>query len=158
MHYNYKLDKQAITNIIKWCIKPIKKQKQIKLIVYDTKCKTSNLIGKNNINSTKIHLNQTNVVYKFICPFWECLLTNKNNSYIGYTTTTLYHHLTYHLSENSAIKQHLMIRYNNSTNQLTSSNVRKILTDNIIIIYKNNNKKRFQIIEAKCLKLKPKHK
>ena len=28
MHYNYKLDKQAITNIIKRYIKPIKKQKQ----------------------------------------------------------------------------------------------------------------------------------
>ena len=30
----YKLDKQAITNIIKRHIKPIEKQKQIKLIIY----------------------------------------------------------------------------------------------------------------------------
>ena len=29
----------------------------------------------------------------------------KNNSYVGYTTTMLSHCLTYHLSENSAIKQ-----------------------------------------------------
>ena len=74
---------------------------------------------------------------------------NKNNSYIGYTTTTLSHHLTYHFSENSAIKQHLILKHNNSTNQLKSSNVRKILT---IIIYKNNNKKQLQILEAICIK------
>ena len=44
MHNNYKLDEQAITNIIKKHIKPIKKQKQIKLIIYYTKLNTSNLI------------------------------------------------------------------------------------------------------------------
>ena len=59
------------------------------IIIYYTKFKTSNLIVKNNTNSVKIYLNQTNIVYKFICPFWEFLLKNKNNSYIGYTTTTL---------------------------------------------------------------------
>ena len=52
MHYNYKLDGQARTNIIKRHIKPIKKQKQIKLIIYYTKSKTSNFIVKNNTNST----------------------------------------------------------------------------------------------------------
>ena len=33
-----------------------------------------------------------------------------------------------------------MIKYNNSINKLTSSVVRKILTDDTIIIYKNNAK------------------
>ena len=75
IHYNYKLDEQAITNMIKRHIKPIKKQKQIKLFIYYTKFKTSNLIVKNNTNSAKIHLNQTNVVYKFICPFRECVVS-----------------------------------------------------------------------------------
>ena len=79
------------------------------------------------------------VVYKLICPFREYLLKNKNNSYIGYTTTTLSCRLTYHLSENSAIKQHLIMKHN--TKQLTSFDVRKILIDNTIITYKNNNKK-----------------
>ena len=65
MHFNYKLDEQAITNIIKRRIKPIEKQRQIKLIYY-SKFKTSNLIIKNNTNPAKIHLNQTNVVYKFV--------------------------------------------------------------------------------------------
>ena len=81
MHSNYKLDEQAITNILKRHIKPI--EKQIKLIIYYIKFKTSNLIVKNNTNFAKIHLYQTNVVYKFICPFCECLPKNKNNSYIG---------------------------------------------------------------------------
>ena len=62
MYYQYKLDEQAITNIIKRHIKPIKKQEQIKLIIYYTKFKTLNLIVKNNTNSAKIYLNQTNVV------------------------------------------------------------------------------------------------
>ena len=44
MHYNYK-------NITKRHIKPIKNQKQIKLIIYYTKFKTSNLIAKNYTNS-----------------------------------------------------------------------------------------------------------
>ena len=85
MHYSYKLDEEAIINIIKRQIKHIEKQKQIKLIIYYSKFKTPNLIFKNNINSAKMHLNQTNVVYKFICPFREFLPKNKNDSYIGYT-------------------------------------------------------------------------
>ena len=39
MHSNYKLDKQAIINMIKRHIKPIEKQKQIKLIIYHAKFK-----------------------------------------------------------------------------------------------------------------------
>ena len=88
MHYNKKLDEQAITNIIKRHRKPMEKQKQIKLIIYHTKFKTSNLIVKNNINSVKIRLKQTNVVYEFIRPFRECLSIIKNNSYIGVTWST----------------------------------------------------------------------
>ena len=149
MHYNYSLDEQAITNTIKRHIKPIDKQKQIKLIISYTKFKTSNLIVKNNTNSAGIHLNQTKVVYKFLCPSRECLPKNKNNSYISYTTTTLCHCLTYRLS---AIKQHLIMKPHDSTSQLISSDVRMILIDNTIIIHKNNNKKRLQILEAICIK------
>ena len=105
MHYNDKLDKQVITNIIKRHIKPIEKQKQIKLIINYTKFKTSKFI-KNNINFAKILLNHTNVANTFISPFRECLPKNKNNSYIDYRTTTLSRPLTHHFSENSTIKQH----------------------------------------------------
>ena len=45
------------------------------------------------------------------------------------------------------------MKHNNSSNQLTFSDVRKILTDNTIIC-KNNNKKRLQILEAISIKIK----
>ena len=70
------------------------------------------------------------------------------------TATTLSRRLTYPLSENSAIKQHLNIKQKNNTKQIASSDVRKILTDKTIIKYKNNNKKRLQILEAICIKFK----
>ena len=81
-----------------------------------------------------MYLNQTNVVY--ICMWFREYPPAKKqkNSYIGYTTTTLSRRLTYQLSENSAIK-YFIRKHNNSTNQLTSSKVRKILPDNTIIIY-----------------------
>ena len=40
------------------------------------------------------------------------------------------------------VEKDLITKHNNNTNQLTSSDVRTIVTDNTIIIYKNNNKKR----------------
>ena len=46
MHNNYKSDEQTITNIIKRNIKTIEQHKHIKLIIYYTKFKTSNLIVK----------------------------------------------------------------------------------------------------------------
>ena len=51
MPENYKLDEQVITNIIYRHIKPIEHQKQIKLIIYYNKFKTSNIIVKNITNS-----------------------------------------------------------------------------------------------------------
>ena len=101
--------------------------------------KTSNLTVKIIINSAKMLLNPTNVVIKFTNSFWECLPKNKKNIYIGYTTPTLSCRLTYHLSMNSIIK-HSVLKLYNSTSQLTSSDVKKILTDNSKIISKNNNK------------------
>ena len=47
MHYNYKLDEQAKTSIIKRHIKPIEK-KNNKTYRFYIKFKTSNLIIKNN--------------------------------------------------------------------------------------------------------------
>ena len=65
-----------------------------------------------------------------------CLLKNQNNSYIGYTTTRLSCRLTYHFYGNSVITQYSIIKHNNSTNQLTFSDIRKILADNTMFIYK----------------------
>ena len=48
--------------------------------------------------------------------------------------------LIYHLSDTSAMIQNIIKEHNNSNNQLTSADVRKILKNNVTIIYKNNNK------------------
>ena len=103
MHKNYKLDEQVITNIIHGHIKPTEQPKQIKLVIYYTKFKTSHLIVKNNSNSPETFLNLTNEVYKFTHPFRECLSENniKVNTYVDHTTTTLSCCL---LSDVSAIK------------------------------------------------------
>ena len=126
-----------ITNIIHWHIKHIEQQNQIKLIIYYTRFKTSNLIVKNNTNLPKTFLNKTNVVYKFTYPFQVCLSENKIfDTYIGHTMTTLSCCLTYHLSDVSAKKQHLMTKHNKDTDQLKSSDIRKILINNTKIIFK----------------------
>ena len=83
--------------------------------------------------------------------------------YLSLLSSTLYiyiyiytssRHLTYQLSENRALKKHLIIKHNIITNQLTSSDVRKIFSDNRMIIYKNSNKKRLHIPQSICIKKK----
>ena len=66
---------------------------------------------------------------------------------MGHTTTMLSRRLTYHLSDISAIKQHIMTKYNKDTDLLKSPDIRKILINNTKIIYKNN-KKHLQILKA----------
>ena len=73
----YKLDEQEITNTIRRYVKLTEQPKQIKLFIYYTNFKMSKLIGENNTNSWKTLEHQTNVVYKFTCPFRECLLENE---------------------------------------------------------------------------------
>ena len=53
MHKNYLVDEQIITNVIHRHTKPTEPQKQIKLIIYNTKFKTYNLIVKNYTNPPK---------------------------------------------------------------------------------------------------------
>ena len=67
MHKNYKLDEQAITNIIPRHIKPrhikpAEHLKQIKLILYYCTFKTSKLIINYYTNSPKSSLNQNIVI------------------------------------------------------------------------------------------------
>ena len=86
----------------------------------------------NNTSSAKILISQTNVVYEFICRYRECLKKKKQKKTKKKTILTLAiqpqsHRLTNHLSENSSLKQHLIIKHKNSTNQHTSSDIRKII-------------------------------
>ena len=95
-------------------------------------------------------------MYKFTYPFQECLSENSitANTYNGHAITALSYHLIYHLSDISTIKQHLMTKYKKDTDKLKSPNIRKVLSNNTKIIYKNNNKNHLQILEAITLKIK----
>ena len=156
MHKNYKVDEQVITNDIHRHIKLTEYQKQIKLVIFYTKFKAYNFVVKNNKNSDKPHLTQSNVVYRFICPFREYLSENNiiPNTYIGYTTTTLSRRLTYSLFEVSAIKQQIRTKHDKETDKLKSPDIKKILINNTKIIYKNNNINCLQILEAITIKKK----
>ena len=105
MNKNHQWDEQAIINIIH---KDTEHTKQIDLISYSI-YETSYLIVKNHSKSLKSTRNQTNVVYKFIYPFWSVSRPTpkkkkKNTTtYIGHTTTILSRRLTSHLSDTEAI-------------------------------------------------------
>ena len=59
--------------------------------------------------------------------------------FLGHTAIILSCRLNYHLSDISAIKQHLMTKYDKDTDKLKSLDIRKILINNTKIMYKNNN-------------------
>ena len=48
MHYNYKLDENILKTLIQGNILPTDPNKKIKLIIYNNKSKTSNLLIKYN--------------------------------------------------------------------------------------------------------------
>ena len=56
-----------------------------------------------------MYTNQTNIAYEFTCRLGECVSHHKEllNLYIGQTTTSPYSCLTRHLSDQSAIRNHL---------------------------------------------------
>ena len=87
-------------------ILPTDPNKKIKLIIYYNKFKTSNLVIKNNSSPSIGVLQKTNVIYQFKCPLGDCISDN-NNIYFGWTSTTLLRRLTMHLSDTSSIVQHL---------------------------------------------------
>ena len=59
----------------------------------------------------------------------------------------------YHLSDISAIKQHLKTKHNKDIDKLKSRDIRKILINNTKIMYKNNYKNRLQILEVITMKI-----
>ena len=97
------------------------------------------MVISNNSSPSIGVLQKTNVIYKFKCPLGDCI--SGNNIYVGLTSTTLSRRLTMHLSDTSSIAQHLK-KHSCPTTQL-----RKILTDNTILVHQNN-KQKLQILEA----------
>ena len=91
------------------------------------------------------------VVYMIKCPLEDCV-SNKNNTYVGLTTTTISRRLTVHLRDSSSIPYHL------KTYSVPKYEFRKILVENTTIITYEINKLRLQILEALHIKTKKKNK
>ena len=75
------------------------------------------------------------------------ITTNKQQTYVGLTTTILSRQLTMHLNDSSSIALHL------KTYSISKSKFRKILIEDTTITAHEINKLRLQILEA--LHIKP---
>ena len=103
MNTEYKTDERTLKHIVKKHVKCSDETHQLKLHVYYQNRKTKHLIMRNNPVRTK-NIMQTNVLYKFDCPFEDCRL--RQNSYVGFTCTTLSRRLTMH-KQHGSIKTHM---------------------------------------------------
>ena len=72
-HSNYKIDEQILKNLIHKNVLPTDPTKKVRLIIFNNKFKTSNLIIFNNASPSIELADRTNVVYLFKCPFGDCL-------------------------------------------------------------------------------------
>ena len=71
-------------------------KKDIKLIIYYNKFKTSNLVINNNSSPLIGVLQKTNIIYQLKCTLGDYISEN-NSIYVGLTSTTLLRWLTIHL-------------------------------------------------------------
>ena len=103
----------------------------------DNRFKTSNLVINNNSYSS-IGVLQKNK--RYICTLEDCISEN-NNIYVSLTSTTLSRGLTNHVSDTISIAYHL------KKHSCLKTEFRRILTENTVIIGKQNNKNyRFSIL------------
>ena len=104
MHTNYKIEEKIIKKIIRDKVKPLKKDSKLKFNIYYNNQTTHNLIMKNGPINSRSKLKQSNVVYKFTCPYHQ----DTPHCYIGHTRTLLARRLTMHV-QGGCIKEHLNI-------------------------------------------------
>ena len=130
--------------IIKNNITTTDPETHIRLIIYYRKFRTSDLIVKNS-PTRPVPISRTNVVYKFKCPIGVC--NSKSDAmYIGHTRTTLSRRLTLHLTNTSAISQHL------GTHPAQELSTREILVNNTKILNTSPCFKRLEVMEALHIK------
>ena len=96
------MNKLMNKNFIHQNFLPTNPTKNVGLIIYYKKFKTSNLIISNNTSPSTELLDRTNVIYMFKCPLGDCPL-GENNAYVDHTTTTVSRRLTMHLNDSSCI-------------------------------------------------------
>ena len=99
-HANCKLDEKILNNIVQSNVKCTEENKKLRIIFYYKNQKTHSLIMKNNLSPKRPPLQQSNVVYKFVCPAPH----SKAEEYIGFTQTTLSRRLTMHAQNGSILK------------------------------------------------------
>ena len=144
MHNNYKLDERIIKELINDNTQCIDQNNKINVRIYYRNLKTCNLIMKNNPGSRLQPLEQSNLVYQFICPLnhttEEGQPTLNIQSYIGYTQCSLSKRIENHFYRGS-IKEHCI-----SSHQERPT--KQFIQDNTTIISKANDKQRLLIKEA----------
>jgi len=136
MHSNYKVEERTIKEIIDSNTNCSDPNQRLKVIIYYKNLKTSNLVMKNNLTPKPSPLQQTNVCYKFSCPFPH----SKAEQYIGLTQTTLSRRLTMH-AQTGSIYQHFL-------NEHQTKPTRVQLTENTTIIARADNRYKLAIKEA----------
>ena len=126
-----KKDESVMRHIIKQNCKPTD-NKNLKLIIYYNNSRALNLVSRNNINKSDDKLSKTNMVYNYTCTAGDC--ATRDVCYVGYTTCTLSHRITYHMQQGS-IKKHQVQHHNASitrSNSITiiaqSKKIRKLET------------------------------
>ena len=135
-HANYKIDERMIKSIIYNNTKCIDPNKKLNLLIYYKNPKTANFIMKNNLLPPPPVLQQTNVIYKFVCPMPH----SQAVEYIGFTQTKLSRRLTLH-GQNGSIYRHFQESHN-------CKPTREQLTQNTTIIARDTDRHRLTIKEA----------
>lgn len=138
MSTSYKQDEQQLKNIIL-----SSDDKKIKLTIYYSPKKSSNLFIKNRIHNKSTIEERDHVVYQWRCIKGGC--NTANNCYIGMTTCSLKQRFSMHTQKSSSIYKHLHEAHNisktttaeliQSVRILMSSNDRRdlIFTEAILI-------------------------
>ena len=107
MHKNYTLNENILKTLIKRNIHPTDPYKKLKLIIYNYKFKTFNLVINNKSPPRlEFYKKKNPLIYQFKCLLEDCISENKN-IYVVLTSTTLSRQLTMHLSDTSSKAQHL---------------------------------------------------
>lgn len=142
MTSQHKIDETKIRQIMKTKVKCINQHDKLQLSIYYSNKKMTNLIMRNNLNSSRDALRRSNVVYKIKCPVEDCKLLNPY--YIGSTRCTLAQRITGHVQSGS-IRNHIINEHNIAME-------RKHLTTNAAILQQLPDKDRLHIYEALCIK------
>ena len=125
--HNKKIDELILKKHYPKTVLPTDPTKKIRLIIYYNKFKTFNLIISNNSAPFTESLDMTTDIYMFKCPLGDC--SNKNNTYVGLTISTLSRRLTLHFNDCSSIAIHL------KSHSIPKSKFRKILVENTTVTY-----------------------